>query len=1539
MPIFAQKKAFSLENDKRQEKEILQRERSHLARDFDLKKVKANFKSNDEDERLNAVEIAGYFPESNLTDDVENLLLTDKSPEVRQQSARTLRMIGDKKAISALISALKDEDKDVKIYSALALANLGEKEQCMAVANELWNKGQNDNLWWYCHSIFRDIATTEAINNLAYDLNDTDKNIAASAAICLAQIGQTEKAFPFLQQSLNNSDKYIRMAALSGLAYIWDNASLELIKSCINDENILVRDRAIGILQDNNINVSNYSLRATTAYSYNTQDAIAYASCWCNRRNTAYYKDWSFGDNSDCANFVSQCLIAGGLNLQNIKRDYDNNGDYFFSYGCIVRCVELWNLLNKFPNADYLGERTTATYPSGFTKGDVVIWYHPTLKRWRHTAITGSSSTSNSIYAHDTNYCGVNMYMGGFSKAGFYHISSATNTLPTITTPNYGDVFRVGETVPVYVGEYNGNWNNIRVRYQILLGEPAFHDNESNSNDLIANHRAGTNYFDWTISTNSVWLNKWVKIFAENTATGQKSAPQYIRVVPAGTSLIPTISSPSASCTSNAPSYHVGEQVNVTLNGFTGILADWNSRTKVIYAILTGTPQCHQWDENIYQNSSVNNGEPCKFTAYESESGETGGTPNTYFFTPENRSAWEGRWCKIIAQNLYGGWSEQRYIKITPTLATLSVGSYTLSPSFNPNTTNYTTNVANSVTSINISATANSTAIQPITGTGNKSLNVGNNTYNITVTGNNGASKTYIVTVNRVGETCKTPPDYDLSFTPDETWSSKDWGASINSSSDCKVYKINGVSGAIYDLHIDPRGSFDPVLILYDRSGNQIGNILDAGGSGGVEYHEYQFTDTHIYAKVKGWSSSVGQFDFSCRKVPLSADAYEPNNSQSEASNLSVNFSNNSATVNANANFHTSSDVDYYKIELPSGYNYTVTPRLHDSYSSGNGQTYTVDAKFSYLLNSGSWSTTYDTSCSAFNVTNGGTLYFKVEPYFSGNMGTYLLAVNITRVPITYNISIGTFANGSVSTNKTTAAQGETVTLTISPASCYELESILATGVALNGTGNTRTFTMPAHDVTVTATFKKTQACIDAEAVAAAKIAIESGNYTVTQEMANTELTVKTWLASQINSLIASTGVTVSPNNISITGFSAASGGINGSFNFTVSLTKGTATGSASKINNVISAIPVYNVQIAAVMTNGSVSASKTANITAGETISLNISPSAGYELETISAYRTGTPSTIVTLNGSGNARTFTMPAYGVTVTATFKKTQDQIDKEAIEAVKSAVEGGSYRIAQATGNTEADVKTWLVATLNELYSQAYGVQFRSTNSVITGDVEITAITPAIAGTANIREGINGSFKYTVTLSKNNVTLKTSEVSGVIVATSYTTIHITGISLDNKTVSLLVDATEQLTATIFPENATNKKIMWSSNNSNVATVTDGLITAISAGIATITATTEDGNFTATCKVTVEGANSINEIAANQLQIFPNPVKEEIFIKSDLPIDKVEIYSLTGTLLFSESNFSEKISVSALSKGIYLLKVYTDKGVAVSKIVKE
>lgn len=83
---------------------------------------------------------------------------------------------------------------------------------------------------------------------------------------------------------------------------------------------------------------------------------------------------------------------------------------------------------------------------------------------------------------------------------------------------------------------------------------------------------------------------------------------------------------------------------------------------------------------------------------------------------------------------------------------------------------------------------------------------------------------------------------------------------------------------------------------------------------------------------------------------------------------------------------------------------------------------------------------------------------------------------------------------------------------------------------------------------------------------------------------------------------------------------------------------------------------------------------------------------------------------------------------------------------------------------------------------------------------------------------------------------------------------------TGISLNKTSTSLTVGATETLTATVTPSNATNKTVSWKSSNTSVATVDkNGKVTAKAVGTANITATTTDGtNLSATCKVTVTSA---------------------------------------------------------------------------------
>lgn len=81
-------------------------------------------------------------------------------------------------------------------------------------------------------------------------------------------------------------------------------------------------------------------------------------------------------------------------------------------------------------------------------------------------------------------------------------------------------------------------------------------------------------------------------------------------------------------------------------------------------------------------------------------------------------------------------------------------------------------------------------------------------------------------------------------------------------------------------------------------------------------------------------------------------------------------------------------------------------------------------------------------------------------------------------------------------------------------------------------------------------------------------------------------------------------------------------------------------------------------------------------------------------------------------------------------------------------------------------------------------------------------------------------------------------------------------YVTGITLNQSSLSLKVGQTATITASVQPGNATNKNVTWTSSNAGVVSVSNGTVKAVSAGSATITAKAADGSGkTASCKVTV------------------------------------------------------------------------------------
>ena len=116
---------------------------------------------------------------------------------------------------------------------------------------------------------------------------------------------------------------------------------------------------------------------------------------------------------------------------------------------------------------------------------------------------------------------------------------------------------------------------------------------------------------------------------------------------------------------------------------------------------------------------------------------------------------------------------------------------------------------------------------------------------------------------------------------------------------------------------------------------------------------------------------------------------------------------------------------------------------------------------------------------------------------------------------------------------------------------------------------------------------------------------------------------------------------------------------------------------------------------------------------------------------------------------------------------------------------------------------------------------------------------------------------NGTFDTSTTeatAATFRLFVKTEEEPGPV--------SVTGVTLDKATMALTVGGTGTLTATVAPEDATNKDVTWSSSDTAVVTVDNsGVVTAVAVGTATITVTTVDGEQTATCTVTVTAPEEI------------------------------------------------------------------------------
>ena len=132
--------------------------------------------------------------------------------------------------------------------------------------------------------------------------------------------------------------------------------------------------------------------------------------------------------------------------------------------------------------------------------------------------------------------------------------------------------------------------------------------------------------------------------------------------------------------------------------------------------------------------------------------------------------------------------------------------------------------------------------------------------------------------------------------------------------------------------------------------------------------------------------------------------------------------------------------------------------------------------------------------------------------------------------------------------------------------------------------------------------------------------------------------------------------------------------------------------------------------------------------------------------------------------------------------------------------------------------------------------------------------------------ANMEGDVDVTLKFN---SNGKVVTKTITVS---VEIQNQTVSVTGISFDETIAALTAGQSLQLTATVAPQNATNKNVTWTSSNTAVATVSaNGLVIAFATGTSNITVRIADGRYMATCLIIVSGA-SITIASTTEITIW-------------------------------------------------------------------
>lgn len=216
----------------------------------------------------------------------------------------------------------------------------------------------------------------------------------------------------------------------------------------------------------------------------------------------------------------------------------------------------------------------------------------------------------------------------------------------------------------------------------------------------------------------------------------------------------------------------------------------------------------------------------------------------------------------------------------------------------------------------------------------------------------------------------------------------------------------------------------------------------------------------------------------------------------------------------------------------------------------------------------------------------------------------------------------------------------------------------------------------------------------------------------------------------------------------------------------------------------------------------------------------------------------------------------------------------------------------------------------LTAAISPTNATNKGVTWSSSNTNVASVSSSGVVVAKGEGTATITVKTDDGG-YTAAC-----TIRVSKPSPSVVA-------VTGVKLSAIGIELPVGGSKRLSATITPSNATNKAVTWSSDNTSVAAVNaSGLITAKGEGTATITVRTDDGGYTATCKITVVPVTAPEKV---EISVSADSLKYKETTKvnvSELPVGYTVQYSSSDE---SIAKVDSNGNIKAVGKGTATITV--------------